>query len=298
MLLNNDVVVTDGWLDQLIGLVNAKRLVGEPESGDPRPGKAAVPTPPGPPFTRGGKVLAPPSVDGTADETGNLREADPSVPTAYCLPPSAGCAPPTANCPLATVPTIGLVGPMSNYASPPQRVEGVPYRDLHEMHAFARRSRDAHRGKWFTARKLSGFCLLIVRKLYALIARVHPMTGNSQEALRTCAAGLKLDPKDAELWHRKGVIHRHRGESSEAERSWRRILELKRPEKYCSFDDGLYGHITWRNLAHLAAERGDQAEAIRLWEAVLAECRGDREALAKLGRGPTEDGAGSARDGE
>jgi hypothetical protein len=25
VLLNNDVVVTDGWLDQLIGLVNAKR---------------------------------------------------------------------------------------------------------------------------------------------------------------------------------------------------------------------------------------------------------------------------------
>ena len=125
-----------------------------------------------------------------------------------------------------------------------------------------------------------------MRKLYALIARVHPMTGNSQQALWTCAAGLKLDPQDAELWHRKGVIHRHRGESSEAERSWRRILELKRPEKYCSFDDGLYGHITWRNLAHLAAERGDHAEAIRLWEAVLAECRGDREALAKLGARP------------
>ena len=88
-----------------------------------------MPTPPGPPFTRGGKV-SPPGVDGTADETGNLRKAEPSVPTAYCLPPSAGCAPPTANCPLATVPTIGLVGPMSNYASPPQRVEGVPYRDL------------------------------------------------------------------------------------------------------------------------------------------------------------------------
>ena len=48
----------------------------------------------------------------------------------------------------------------------------------------------------------------MVRKLYALIARVHQMTGDSQEALRTCAAGLKLDPQDAELWHRKAVIHR------------------------------------------------------------------------------------------
>ena len=38
--------------------------------------------------------------------------------------------------------TIGLVGPMSNYAAPPQLVEDVPYRDLDEMHAFARRWRD------------------------------------------------------------------------------------------------------------------------------------------------------------
>jgi glycosyltransferase involved in cell wall biosynthesis len=126
----------------------------------------------------------------------------------------------------------------------------------------------------------------IVRKLYALIARVHQMTGNSQEALRTCAAGLKLDPADAELWPRKGVTHRHRGESSEAERAWRRLLDLKRPQQYCSFDDGIYGHITRRNLAALAAERGDHAEAGRLWEAVLADCPGDRQALAKLRLGP------------
>ena len=42
---------------------------------------------------------------------------------------------------------IGLVGPMSNYATPPQLVEDVPYRDLDEMHAFARRWRDEHRGR-------------------------------------------------------------------------------------------------------------------------------------------------------
>ena len=32
-------------------------------------------------------------------------------------------------------------------------------------------------------------------------------------------------------------------------------------EQYCSFDNGIYGHITGRNLAGLAAERGDLAEA-------------------------------------
>jgi hypothetical protein len=45
---------------------------------------------------------------------------------------------------------------------------------------------------------------------------------------------------------------------------------------------GIYGHLTRRNLAALAAERGDRDEASRLWRAVLVECPGDREALCQL----------------
>jgi Flp pilus assembly protein TadD len=122
----------------------------------------------------------------------------------------------------------------------------------------------------------------VVRKLYALIARVHQMMGNSHEALRTCALALKLDPENAELWFRMAVVHRHRGESAEAERCWRRILDLKRPDQFCSFDERIYGHLTRRNLAALAAERGDRDGAERLWREVLAECPGDRDATAKL----------------
>jgi len=131
----------------------------------------------------------------------------------------------------------------------------------------------------------------ITRKLFALIARVHQMVGDSQQALRTCAEGLKLDPEDAELWFRKAVVHRHRGESTEAQRCWGRILRLKRPDQFCSVDQGIYGHLTRRNLAALAAERGDHAGSEKLWAEVLAECPGDREALAKLERpGPVPAG--------
>jgi Flp pilus assembly protein TadD len=101
---------------------------------------------------------------------------------------------------------------------------------------------------------------------------------------RPAARGLELDPADAELWFRKAVVHRHRGESSEAQRCWRLILTLTRPEQFCSVDQGIYGHLTRRNLAALAAERGDHVEARRLWQEVLAEYPGDREALANLGR--------------
>jgi hypothetical protein len=77
-------------------------------------------------------------------------------------------------------------------------------------------------------------------------------------------------------------VHRHRGEPSEAEQCWRRILNCKRPDQFCSVDQGIYGHLTRRNPAAVAAERGDHAETERLWREVLAQCPGDREALAKL----------------
>ncbi len=66
---------------------------------------------------------------------------------------------------------------MSNYATPPQLVENVPYRDLDEMHAFARRWREEHRGKWFTAPKLSGFCVLMKRVVYETIGGLDERFG-------------------------------------------------------------------------------------------------------------------------
>lgn len=64
---------------------------------------------------------------------------------------------------------------------------------------------------------------------------------------------------------------------------------LERPRQFASVDQGIYGHLTRRNLARLAAERGDHAEARRLWAALLAECPGDPEATAMLRRdGPAQ----------
>jgi cytochrome c-type biogenesis protein CcmH/NrfG len=42
--------------------------------------------------------------------------------------------------------------------------------------------------------------------------------------------------------------------------------------------------LSRRNLAVLAAERGDHDEATRLWHAVLAESPGDREARDAIDR--------------
>jgi len=127
----------------------------------------------------------------------------------------------------------------------------------------------------------------ITRKLYALIARAHQMLGEPQQAISACAAGLALNPDDAELLFREAIVRRQIGDHGGAENCWRRILTLRRPEQFSSVDQGIYGHLTRRNLAALARERGDHDEAAGLWRAVLAECPGDREALQHLGNHDT-----------
>ena len=115
----------------------------------------------------------------------------------------------------------------------------------------------------------------ITRKLFAL-DRPMPSDARRQAAaaLQTCAQGLALDPDDAELLFRRAVVHRHRGETTEAESCWRRILTLRRPEAFCSVDQGIYGLLTRRNLA--VAGRRSRGESRRsgsaLWRAALAEC--------------------------
>jgi hypothetical protein len=84
------------------------------------------------------------------------------------------------------------------------------------------------------------------------------------------------------LSFREAVVRRQSGDADGARRCWERILTLRRPERFASVDQGIYGHLTRRNLAALAAERGDRDDEARHWRAVLAECPGDREATQRL----------------
>jgi GT2 family glycosyltransferase len=99
-------------------------------------------------------------------------------------------------------PAIGLVGPMSNYAAPPQLVEVIPYRvvvservaisgqpsavsekggrngslitdrsSLTAVDAFATEFREKQRGKWLEVERLGGFCLLLKRAVLTRIGR-------------------------------------------------------------------------------------------------------------------------------
>jgi GT2 family glycosyltransferase len=89
-------------------------------------------------------------------------------------------------------PALGMVGPMSNYAAPPQLVESVPYRigprkstrataiptpqnvlvEVQNLDAFAQEWREKHRSKWVEAERLGGFCLLMKR---AVLDKIGPL---------------------------------------------------------------------------------------------------------------------------
>jgi O-antigen biosynthesis protein len=85
---------------------------------------------------------------------------------------------------------MGLAGPMSNYAAPPQLVEAVPYRvgpkkgarlqggsgpwlvETEAVMGYAQKYREEHKGKWQEAERLGGFCLLLKREV---LGRIGPL---------------------------------------------------------------------------------------------------------------------------
>jgi GT2 family glycosyltransferase len=148
VMLNNDAVVTEGWLEQLLGVASIRVTGGSGKGTNLRMFTTE--------FTENTESA----------EARQFKELKNEYPgrdiTVIDLAPGS---------------KIGLVGPMSNYAAPPQLVEDVPYRDLNEMEVFARRWRDDHRGKWMRVAKLSGFCLLMTRAVYDAVGGLDTRFG-------------------------------------------------------------------------------------------------------------------------
>lgn len=92
--------------------------------------------------------------------------------------------------------TIGMVGPMANYAPARQAVDGVPYRlgkakefnawsdvansipvEAHKpVDDFARSWRSQHAGRWSEVEQLGGFCLLVKREVFQGADLIDPQS--------------------------------------------------------------------------------------------------------------------------
>ena len=142
VLLNNDAVVTDGWLDQMIALAH----IGTDDQSQAAP-PADVPPQHGRRFdaqVSSDHNHLPPALTPVDLNGGMPSVIDASLDDFVRDIHNAAASP--ADCPSVTVQSktqnreskIGLVGPMSNYAAPPQLVNNVPYHDLDGMHTFAR----------------------------------------------------------------------------------------------------------------------------------------------------------------
>ncbi len=91
-------------------------------------------------------------------------------------------------------PTIGIVGPCSNFASG-QQIE-VTYRNLQEMHQFAKQWSQSHCGMGWETSALISFCWLMRRSVVEAIGGMDPKFGlimneDIDYALRARAAGFR-----------------------------------------------------------------------------------------------------------
>jgi glycosyltransferase involved in cell wall biosynthesis/Flp pilus assembly protein TadD len=93
-------------------------------------------------------------------------------------------------------PTVGLVGPMTSWSSPPQMIP-VDYRTPEELQAFAARRREQFAGQGVAVERLTGFCLLLRREVWEKLGGLDETFGvgffeDDDLCLRARQAGFRL----------------------------------------------------------------------------------------------------------
>ncbi len=122
-----------------------------------------------------------------------------------------------------------------------------------------------------------------LRKAYALLVYAEMRLGHAEEALATCGQGRTLFPRDAEWRFREGVLLHELGRLDEARQAYIDVLERRDDRHFSSVDQGLDGFKARQNLAVVAADMGDFAEAERQWRRVVEEVPGYRAGWRGLG---------------
>jgi O-antigen biosynthesis protein len=130
-----------------------------------------------------------------------------------------------------------------------------------------------------------------LRKAFALLVFALMKLRRHQEALETCRQGRSMFPRDTELRFREGVLLHELGRLEESRRAYHDVLGMREERHFASIDRALTGFKVRQNLAVLANDMGDLAEAERQWRVVVREVpsyragwRGLAETLLRGGR--------------
>lgn len=128
-------------------------------------------------------------------------------------------------------PSIGIVGPVSNFVAPIQRVDDAVYKTQEEMDNYARSRSVIYQGRGFYPHRLIGLCLLfpkeVVDKIGVLDERFFP--GNYEDddfCIRARIAGYKL-------WVAQNVFIHHEGHGTFGGRDMKyKLLSLENAERF------------------------------------------------------------------
>jgi GT2 family glycosyltransferase len=121
---------------------------------------------------------------------------------------------------MATQPGCGLVGPVSNYVSGPQQIEGLGEMNNEEIDSFAEGWSLAHQGASVEVKRLVGFCLTIDRAVIDAIGgfdeQFFPGCFEDDDyGLRAMAAGFGLRiAREVFIYHVGGKAFESLGETS------------------------------------------------------------------------------------
>ena len=130
-----------------------------------------------------------------------------------------------------------------------------------------------------------------LRKAFALLLYAEMRLDDRGRAQDTCRRAVELFPHDAELRFREGVLLHDLGRLEEARRAYLDVLENREERHFTSVDRAITGFKARQNLAVVAADLGDMADAEHQWRAVVREApryrtgwRGLGDILLRLGR--------------
>lgn len=89
-------------------------------------------------------------------------------------------------------PSVGIVGPMSNYVAGVQKIEDVSYKTMDEMATFAKEWGSAHSSETIPVMGVIGFCLLVRKEVLDVIGTLDEQFVNGFEETDFCFRATRV----------------------------------------------------------------------------------------------------------